>query len=181
MSCLFSFLLVVLVSVLSLAQPAVAENGYPKSTEVSIPYPSYDPTKVIRLNTFLEPSKPKYIASGPLFTTDLFRYAWICPAGSYLTENACFAKSMEANDMTAGSIVLTDPTAVQIAFAYDLDEDLDTNGQIIYSTRIDSKNIDSLDVAAASDDDFATTNPRAKLHSICPDGTKIKPPSTCAR
>jgi hypothetical protein len=175
----FSTLLAIFLSVLSLAQPAMAENGYPKSTVVLIPYPSYDPIKEIRLKTFLEPTKPKYVASGPLFTTDLFRYTWTCPSGSFLTENACFSKSI--NDSSEESIVLTDPAAVQIAFAYYLDDDASTNGQIIYSTSIESGDIHNLEVAAASDDDLDANNPRNGLHSICPNGVRIRPPSTCAR
>ncbi len=179
MYCLFSFLLFIFLSVLSLAQPAMAESGYPKSTEVYIPYPSYDPVKAIQLKTFLEPTKPKYVPSGPLFATDLFRYTWICPAGSYLTENACYASS--PNNSSEESIVLTYPTAVQIAFAYDLNYDVNTNGQIIYTTRINPENIVSLEVAAASNEDFDANNPRSILHSKCPNGTIVHPPNTCAR
>jgi hypothetical protein len=157
----------------------MAQGSYPISTEVSIPYPSYEPIKEIHLTTALEPSEQKFVSSGPLFTSDQFRFAWVCPDGAYLSDNACYTNTKQPGS-SLEIPVLTNPTAVQIAFAYDQDRDINTNGQMIYVTRVEDGNIGHIE-AASSDGEFVIKNPRRWLISKCPDGSKVTPPNTCAR
>jgi hypothetical protein len=174
-----SLLLTAVFFLLGLVQPAMAQGSYPTSTEVTIPYPSYEPTKEIRLTTDLQPSEPKFVSSGPLFTSDQFRFAWVCPDGAYLSDNACYTNTRQPGSSQEAP-VLTNPTAVQIAFSYDQDGDMNTNGQMIYVTRVDESNIYPM-YDSASGEDLGGTNPRRFIISNCPDGSKVTPPNTCAR
>ena len=157
-------------------QPALADDQFPikpEQTFVSIPYPALDSARTITLKT-----KPEYtyLSSGPLYATEGFRYAWICPEGASLIDNACYAKS-ESGD----GIGLVDPAAVQIAFGYNLDADNTTNEQLIYLASfpgdVMSQVVDDSDEQGAN----PCVNRRQCLISRCANGTSVTPPTPCPR
>ena len=178
MSRIFSLLLLIALALLPWTQPALADDFpvKPEQTIVTIPYPVLGSTRIITLRT-----KPEYtfLSKGPLYTSEGFRYAWICPDGASLINNACYAKSDKSE--FGDGVVLVDPAAAQIAFGYNLDADSTTNEQLIYLASLPGDEIspqaDDSDVTVSG----SCVNPRLCVISRCADGKTVTPPTACPR
>jgi hypothetical protein len=180
----FSFILLIGLSLLLGTQPVLADIPLPIEIEAIIPYPisdlySKEPHE-IKLDTVFMNTNPTYIATGPLFSTTNFRYRWICPKGAYLIDGdaACYQKSN-----ITGEIVLIRPVAAQIAFAYELDEDITTNEQLVYLAIVpkeaSSPAPDSLLADNDDDTDKPCKNRRQCLQSYCGNNKWVMPPTPC--
>jgi hypothetical protein len=165
-------LLLIALSLLPWTQPALAENSYPQKTLVRLSYPPSDANNILQLET-----RPDYtyLATGPLYTIEGFRYTWICPNEASLIDNACYAKS-ESGD----GVILVNPSAAQIAFGYELDADSTTNEQLIYLADVSTNQTSTAEDLSLEGSNYCI-NPRQCLISVCANGTKVKPPIACPR
>lgn len=197
MSRLLSLLFNVFLTLLMFAQPANAAGVYPTSIEVEFPYPTYDPIIVIRHKSFFVNRDPArtFISDGPLFTDDQFRYSVICPSGSYSANNACYTR-LSTQDPEGETCLKRDrikdicavrPAAVFISTSYNMDSDLDTNEQILYTAKITENDIEyiannSFQQAPVQDGDLNSDNlgnPRRRITYTCPGGATYQPPAVC--
>jgi hypothetical protein len=173
----FSFLLLIALFLLPWTQPAQADDQFPKKPVSTVAYIGYPPLDInsskqtiFRVETN---SGYAYFTTGPLFTEQGFRYSWICPDGASLIDNACYAKAASGE-----SVEVVDPSAVQIAFAYNLDADNTTNEQLTY---LASVSVPADDDNLLEDDLRNCKNPRRCLLSHCANGTTVYPPTSCPR
>jgi hypothetical protein len=172
-------------------QPVWAEDQFPKKPLKSVAYVSYpssDPNSAKERTFQLESTTDYfYTSSGPLYTSEGFRYTWICPKGALLVDNACYIES-ESGETS----ILVNPSAAQVAFGYELDQNSTTNEQLIFLasvSEVDSATIELLSQASEVQDDATLgcsppkrcINPRQCLRSHCADGTKVYPPCACPR
>jgi hypothetical protein len=159
-------------------QPAMAEDQPPTKpiiTFANLPYPASGQDRIIQLIAL---SDYTYLSTGPLYTSEGFRYAWICPAGASLIDNACYAKSE-----SGGSANLVDPIAAQVAFGYDQDTDGSTNEQLIIVSTILSPEDENSIIQSFVNVQNATgcRNPRGCVVSICANRKTVTPPTACPR
>ncbi len=182
----FSFLLLIALLLFPWTQPALADDQVPQKPVRTVAYIGYPPldakdpkdaksgtNRILVLET---KSDYTYLATGPLFTEEGFRYAWICPNGATLIDNACYAKA-ESGEKT----VLKDPSGAQIAFGYAWDKDSTTNEQLVYMASIQADNFYSANDHLLEDDLQKCNNRRRCLKSICADNTTVYPPAACPR
>lgn len=179
MNGLFSFLLLIAITLLPWTQSALAEDQFPIKPLQTIAYVSYPPSGDTQANDNLFMLETKadyfYTSTGPLYTANGFRYTWICPDRASLVDNACYARSETEN-----RVHLVNPSAAQVAFGYNIDQDSNTNAQLIFLA-----NVTKVDVSLIDDSLEEGKNPcknkRESLCSLCPDGSWVRPPTPCPR
>ncbi len=161
--------------------PHIGEISTPDIAEACLPYPSENPTKVIKTITPLRPTN--YVANGPTnqpqLTPGHIRVTWRCQSGHNLIENICYDNKK-----------IADPAAVEVGYAYSKD-------QIMFSTSIAPSNIYELtptvstdsenliEAGSSEDDETETGTPtrpsRRTMVSVCSNGSFVYPPSACPR
>lgn len=191
------FFLSILLTLFTFIQPAMAQSPEPATSSlpsistIEAPYPSDQPLKLIVLNTVFGVVGQRYINSGPPFPPEAIRIDWICPNGSYLSNNACY-----------NNFELVYPSAAEIAVPYDLNKAPDDpsysadNPQILYTRNVDPSNIIDLPIdkglltsetlrtttsSSSTDDDANRIIKKSRRGSsfTCPTGIVVKFPLTC--